>query len=129
MQLVGVASKRILWYFCGTKILPWNIKSSVLLSRSSICEICWLVDSWNCLFRKKRPLCSNPQMNRKRVFEGSMLVPLLLIMLRSDWQYFISFLQALAWWTKWGFFDSLFIVRSRSFFLRKVCYWIWLLPR
>ena len=33
---------------------------------------------------KKRPLCSNPQMNRKRVFERSMLVPLLFIMLRSD---------------------------------------------
>ena len=54
-QLVGVASKRILWYCCGTKILPWNIKSSILLSRSSICDICWLIDSWNCLLRKKGP--------------------------------------------------------------------------
>ena len=47
---------------------------------------------------EKKPSCSNPQMNRKRVFEGSMPVPLLFIMLCSDWQYFISCLQTLAWW-------------------------------
>lgn len=34
------------------------------------------------------------------VFEGSMpVVPLLFITLRGDWQYFISCLRALAWWT------------------------------
>ena len=45
---------------------------------------------------EKKPSCSNPQMNRKRVFEGSMPVPLLFIMLCSDRQYFISCLQTLA---------------------------------